>query len=89
MAPAAYGHTLAESNLGGHTEREFDFGAFGERSTGEEEDTARTEILGESDAFNGSPGLTKREREKVGEPLSDTAFNSNRKSSHSGVTSFY
>lgn len=25
MAPAAYGHTLAESDLGGHAQGEFDF----------------------------------------------------------------
>jgi hypothetical protein len=87
MAPAAYRHTLAESDLGGHAECEFDFGPLGERGAGEKEDSTRTEVLGESDPFNGGPGLTKRERKKVREPLSDTAFNSNWRSGHGCVTS--
>ena len=86
-AAAAYGHALAQGDLGGHPEGEFDFGAFGERSAGEEEDSARTQILGESDAFKGSPRLTQREREKIREPLSDTAFNCNWRSGHIRVTS--
>ena len=62
VAPAADGHAVAQSDLGGHAQREFDFGAFGERSAGEEEDSAGTEVLGEADTFNGGSGLTKRER---------------------------
>jgi len=88
MPPAAHGHVLAKSDLGGHAEREFDFGALSERGAGEEEDSTRTKVLGESNAFHGGPGLTKRERKKVREPLSDTAFNSNGRVGHSGVTSF-
>jgi len=88
VAPAAYGHALTQGDLGGHAEREFDFGAFGERSVGEEKDSARTEVLGESDAFDGASRLAQREREKIRKPLSDTAFNSNRRSGHSSVTSF-
>ena len=87
-AAASHGHALAKGNLGGHAECEFDLGAFGERSVGEEEDSARTQVLGESHAFKGSPRLTQREREKIGEPLSDTAFNSNWRSGHIRVTSF-
>lgn len=87
-AAAAHGHALAQGDFGGHAECEFDFGAFSERSVGEEEDSARTQVLGESDAFKGSPRLTQREREKIREPLSDTAFNSNWRSSHIRVTSF-
>jgi hypothetical protein len=87
-APAADGHAFAQSDLGGHAQREFDFGAFGELSAGEEKDSAGTEILGEADAFNGGSRLTKRERKKVREPLADTAFNPNWRSGHSRVTSF-
>jgi hypothetical protein len=87
VAAAAYRHAFAQSDLGGHAQREFDFGAFGERSAGEEEDSAGTEVLGEADAFNGGSGLTKRERKKVREPLADTAFNPNWRSGHSRVTS--
>jgi hypothetical protein len=88
VASAAYGHALAQSDLGGHAEGEFDFGAFGEGSAGEKEDSAGTEVLGEADALNGISGLTKRERKKVREPLADTAFNPNWRSGHSRVTSF-
>jgi len=83
MAPAAHGHALAKSDLGGHAEREVDFGAFGEWGAGEKEDSPRTEVLRESDALHGRPGLTQRERKEVGEPLSDTAFNSNGRVGHS------
>jgi hypothetical protein len=58
VAPAAYRHAFAQSDLGGHAEGEFDFGAFGQRSAGEKEDAAGTEILGEADAFNGGSRLT-------------------------------
>jgi hypothetical protein len=84
---AANGHALAQRDLGGHSESDFDFRAFGERRVGEEEDSARTEVLGESDAFEGGCGLAERERKKIGKPLSDTAFNLNWRSGHSGVTS--
>jgi len=87
-ATAAYGHALTQGDLGGHAEREFDFGAFGERSVGEEKDSARAEVLRESDSFHWGSGLAQREREKIREPLSDTAFNPNRRSGHSSVTSF-
>ena len=82
MAPAAYGHTLAEGDLGGHAQGEFDFRAFGERGAGEKEDSPRTEVLRESDALHGGLRLTQRERKEVREPLSDTAFNSNRRVGH-------
>jgi hypothetical protein len=85
-AAAAYGHALAQSDLGGHAEGELDLGTFTERRVGEEEDSARTEILGESDAFEGSLGLTKREWKKVGESLSGTAFNLNWRSGHGGAS---
>jgi len=88
VAPATYGHALAQGDLGGHAKREFDFGACGQGSVGEEENTTRTEVLGESDALHGSTGLAQREREKIREPLSDTAFNPNWRSGHCGVTSF-
>jgi hypothetical protein len=88
VASAAYRHAFAESDLGGHAQSEFDFGAFGERSAGEKEDSAGTEVLGEADALNGGSGLAKREWKKVREPLADTAFNPNWRSGHSRVTSF-
>jgi hypothetical protein len=88
VAPAAYRHAFAQSDLGGHAQREFDFGAFGERSAGEKEDATGTEILGEAHALNGGSGLTKRERKKIREPLADPAFNPNWRSGHSRVTSF-
>ncbi len=86
-ASAANRHAFAQRDLRRHAEREFDFGAFGQRSVGEEEDPAGTEVLGESDAFQGGPGLPKRERKKVREALSDTAFNPNWRSGHGGLTS--
>jgi hypothetical protein len=63
VAPAANGHALTQRDLRRHAEREFDLGAFGERSVGEEKNSARTEVLGESDAFHGGSGLAQRERE--------------------------
>jgi hypothetical protein len=87
-AAAAYGHVLAQSDLGGHAKSELDFRAFAERRISEEEDSTRTEVLGESHAFQGGVGLAQREREKVREPLSDTAFNPHWSRGHSGVTSF-
>jgi len=77
VAAAAHGHAFTERDLGGHAQCQFDFGAFGKRSVGEEEDSARTEILGESYAFNRRPGLAERQREEIRESLSDAAFNPN------------
>src|SRR5579862_3350974 len=88
MAPAAHGHALAQSNPGGHAQCEFNFRAFDERGAGEEKDASRTEVLGKSNAFERCAWLMKRERQKVGEPLAGTAFNSNWRSGHSGLTSF-
>ena len=88
MAAAAHRHALPKGNFGGHAEGEFDFSALGKRSVGEKEDAARTEILGEADALNRSARLTKGHRKKVGEALSDTAFNCDWRSGHDGVTSF-
>jgi hypothetical protein len=82
MAAAAYRHAIAEGNFGGHAKGKFDCGAFGERGAGEKEDAARAEILSESDALDRGSGLTKGERKKVREPLSDTAFNSNWRGGH-------
>jgi hypothetical protein len=83
VTAAAYGHAFAKSNFGRHAEREFDLGAFGQRRVGEEEHSPRTEILGKSNSFNRSSRLTERERKKVREPLSDTAFNANWRNGHS------
>ena len=64
-------------HLGRHPQCDLNFGAFGEGSVGEEKDPARTEILGESDAFERFCDLSERQRKKIGKPLPDTAFNSN------------
>jgi hypothetical protein len=81
-APAAYGHAFSQSDLGRHAESDFDFGAFGERSVSEEEHSARTEVLGESEAFQGSGGLAERERKKIRKPLPGTALKLNWWSGH-------
>jgi hypothetical protein len=87
-AAAAYGHILAQSNLGGHAKSEFDLRAFAQRRIGEEKDSAGTEVLGESHAFEGTVGLAQGERKKIREALSHTAFNPHWSSGHNGVTSF-
>jgi len=87
-AAAAYGHILAQGDLRGHAESKLDFGTFAKRRVGEEEDSARTEVLGKSNAFQGGVGLAQGQWEKVRESLSDTAFNPHWSSGHSGVTSF-
>src|SRR5207247_10989402 len=87
-APTAHRHVLAQRDFRGHAKSQFDFGAFGQGSVGEEEDSARTEILGKADAFNRSAGLTERKRKEIREPLSDTAFNANWRSGHRNGTSF-
>jgi len=52
VAFAAHRHALAESDLGGHAQGEFDLGTLGERRIGKEEDSPGTEILRESDTFD-------------------------------------
>jgi hypothetical protein len=81
-APTAYRHVLAESNLGWHPKCNFDFGALGQGSVGEEEDSAGAEILRESDPFEGGCELAERKGKKIRKPLPNTAFNSNRRSGH-------
>jgi hypothetical protein len=88
MTPAAHWHALAQSDFGGHAECEFNFSTFAKLRAGKEKDSARTEILSKSNAFDTGAGLMKRERQEVGEPLAGTAFNSNWRSGHSGLTSF-
>lgn len=75
-AAAAYGHAFAESDLGRHSERDFDFGALGEWSVGEEENSARAEVLGKSDAFERCCELAEGKRKKIRKPLPDAALNS-------------
>jgi hypothetical protein len=82
VSAAADTHVFSESDFGGHAEGDFDFCAFLKRDIGEEEDAARAEILGEAKTLDGGCDLTKRQREKVREPLSDAAFHSNWRSSH-------
>jgi hypothetical protein len=86
VAPATYAHALAQGDFGGHHERNLDFGPFPERGISEEEDSARTEILGEAEALNGSSRLAERKGKKVQESLSHTAFNSNWKSGHASTS---
>jgi len=59
-AAAAYRHILTQRDLGRHAQRELDFGAFGDGRVGEKENSPRTEILGEPNAFH--PRLAQRER---------------------------
>lgn len=82
MSTAADPHVFSESDFGGHTEGNLDFCTFLQGDIGEEEDTARAEILSEAKALDGGRDLTERERKKVREPLSDAAFNPNWRSSH-------
>jgi hypothetical protein len=84
---AAYRHALAQCDLRGHTQGEFDFGPFGQSRIGNEEDSAGTEILGESDAFHRPEWLAQRKGQRIWESLSDAAFNPDWRSGH-GVTSF-
>jgi hypothetical protein len=86
-APAAHSHALAQGDFRGHLERDLDFGSFAEGCFGKKEDSARTEILGEADAFERSSALPNREREKIQKSLSNTALNSNWSSGHGGVRS--
>jgi hypothetical protein len=70
-------------------ERDFDLSSFHECRVCEEKDAARAQILREAHAFQRGVALAKGKREKVGKSLSDTALNSNWKSSHGGVTSSF
>lgn len=54
MAPASYRHALSESDFRRHAKSDLDFGAFLKRGVCEKEDSTRTQILSEPDAFNGS-----------------------------------
>jgi hypothetical protein len=87
VAATAHSHAFAQRDLGGHPERDLDFGAFLKRRVGKKKDSTRTQVLRETDSFNGARRLVKRKWEKVGKPLSDTAFNPNWRSGHGGVTS--
>ena len=82
---AADGHTFAQGDLRGHAKCEFDFGAFGKWSVRKKEDSARADILRESNALQMSRSLADGEWKKVRKTLSSTAFNLNRGSGHSGV----
>jgi hypothetical protein len=82
---AADGHTFAQGDLRGHAKCEFDFGAFGKWSVRKKEDSARADILRESNALQMGRGLADGEWKKVRKTLSSTAFNLNRRSGHSGV----
>jgi hypothetical protein len=87
MATAAYRHALSQRDLRRHTQRQLNLSAFGQRSTSEEENSARTEILREADARGRGSGLAQRKREQIRETLSDSAFNPNWRSGHGCVTS--
>jgi hypothetical protein len=84
---AAHRHALAQCDLRGHTQREFDFGALNQGRIGKEEDSAGTEILGESNAFHGPEWLAQRKGQQIRESLPNAAFNPDWRSGH-GVTSF-
>ena len=87
-SPAAHGHTLPQGDLRGHAKGKFNLATFGEGGAGEKKDSARAQILSEAEPFNRCIGLAQGKRKKIREPLSDTAFNSNRRSGHRGLTSF-
>jgi hypothetical protein len=82
VAAAANRHAFAESDLGGHAEGDFDFGACLEGDVGEKENSARAEILGEAKSFKRGCDLAERKRQKIREPLSGTAFHTNWRSGH-------
>jgi hypothetical protein len=84
VSTAAHAHARAESNFGGHAERDFNFCALLKRDISKEENTTRTEVLRETNTFNGGRDLAKGKRKKVCKPLSDAAFNMNWRSGHSG-----
>jgi hypothetical protein len=86
-SPAPNRHALTQGNLRGHSQREFDLGALGQRSVSKEKDPARTQVLGKPDAFNGYRELAKRHGKKIRESLSDSAFNPDWRRGHD-LTSF-
>src|SRR5579872_2229772 len=51
-SPAAYRHGVAQRDLGGHPQRKLDFQVFDQRSVGEQEHSARTDVLREPDSFD-------------------------------------
>jgi hypothetical protein len=86
-APAPDPHVFAERDLGRHLQSEFDFRAFAERHVGEQEGTARAEILGEADSLGSGGHVAQRDWEIKSEALSNTAFNTNRRVRHDRGTS--
>jgi hypothetical protein len=79
---AAYRHAFTQGNLRGHSKRKFDYRTFVERNIAEEKDTARTQVLRESDTFGRIYALAQGNRKQIGESLSDPAFNPHWKSGH-------
>ena len=61
--------------------------SFSERHVGEEEDSARTEILGEAEPFRRGCNVTQGNRQIKTETLSNAAFNTNRRIRHGRGTS--
>lgn len=62
---AAYRHALAQGDFRRHSQRDLDFGAFGKRRISNKKHSARTQVLRESNAFNRSGRLAKRERKQI------------------------
>ena len=86
VSAAAHRHVLSECNFGRHAEGQFDFSAHLQRRIGEEKYSARTEVLGKSEAFGAAVNLPERNREQVREALPNTTFHPNWSSSHIAET---
>src|SRR5258708_23631879 len=86
-SPASHAHVVAKSDFGRHSQRQFDVRSFVQRHRCKQKGSARTQILRESQTFSGSRNVAQRNRKIKCEALSNTAFDTNRRNSHSHATS--
>ena len=87
MPAATHRHAFSQGDLGGHAQRQFDFGAFRKRRVRKQKNSAGAQVLGESHALDCSSTLPDGNREQISESLAHTAFHSNWRSGHSALTS--
>ena len=59
VTAALHAHAVAQRYFRGHLQRKFDGRAFGERRSGEQEDSAGTEVLSESQTFGPGGGIAQ------------------------------
>jgi hypothetical protein len=81
---ATHSHVIAESDLGRHVEGEFDRRSLGEGCVGEEEDAARTDVLGKSPGLDPTGEVANENRKKKRKALSGAAFDSDWRRIHGG-----